>query len=355
MEPIKISDELKIISGNALRIHLPSDRTIDSSTVKQACDTVKTFKITKINISNEFSPNFDSLNFLTDFSEVASKIVEVNLGGKLCDLDNLYIFNNLENLFCFVKNNEIVDLSRFAKLKRLSTTRLESYINLGIPPIQTLHIHGFEPCPRPKLNPELLSQLKHLRSINLSNHVTDFSFEDVNGWDNLERVVITQCNIRNLNGIEKFTQVKDLTLWHCSSLNDIIAINKLPNLLSLDIGPCPRLKGLDVLANNNKLRALCFNSYKNVDIEIIKTLKELRFLYLYHCNPIPSIKFIDDLKKMVGLTLLSTKIIDGDLTPAMRLKDTDIMVMRHYNIDEDKLPSDMKYSYPYSIDLLLNS
>ena len=47
MEPIKISDELKIISGNALRIHLPSDRTIDSSTVKQACDTVKTFKITK--------------------------------------------------------------------------------------------------------------------------------------------------------------------------------------------------------------------------------------------------------------------------------------------------------------------
>ena len=356
MEPIKISNELKIVDGNMLSIYLPSDRIIDSSTFKQACDTVKNYKLTKIDISNEFSPNFDSLNFLTNFSDVASEIVEVNLGGKLCDLDNLYIFNNLEKLFCFVKNNEIVDLSRFAKLKKLSTSRLESFINLNVSPIQALNIHGgFEPCPRLKLNPELLSQLKQLRLLNLSNHIIDFSFEKVNGLDSLEIVVITQCNIRNLNGIEKFPQVKDITLWYCSSLSDISAINKLPNLLNLDLGPCPRLKDLNVLASNDNLRALCLNSYKNVDIEIIKTLKELRFLYLYHCNPIPSIKFIDDLKKMVGLTLLSTKIIDGDLTPAMRLKDTDIMVMRHYNIDEDKLPSDMKYSYPYSIDLLLNS
>lgn len=107
--------------------------------------------------------------------------------------------------------------------------------------------------------------------------------------------------------------------------------------------------------NNKSLRALCLESYKNVDIEKIRSLKELQFLYLDNCNPIPSIKFMDDLKNMLGLLIIGTKIVDGDLTPAMRLKDVGITVMRHYNIDEDDLPSDKQYSYPYWRDLVLNS
>lgn len=347
-------NSFRILEGdkNTLNIDIP----IDGLQIQRACSTIKMHGITKLWISNECLSVVESLNFLTNFLGVTPEILEVSLLGRFCDLNNLYVFNNLEYLSCDVINEEKVDLSRFPKLKKLSTSRLESFINLSASHLQALHFYGyFEPYPRPKLNPELLSQLKHLRSLNLSHHVIDFTFEDVTELDNLERVIIVQCNIKNFNGIEKFPSLKSVVANYCSSLNDISAIKKLPNLLNLDLGPCPRLKDLNVLASNDNLRALCLNSYKNVDIEIIKTLKELRFLYLYHCNPIPSIKFIDDLKKMVGLTLLSTKIIDGDLTPAMRLKDTDIMVMRHYNIDEDKLPSDMKYSYPYSIDLLLNS
>lgn len=179
--------------------------------------------------------------------------------------------------------------------------------------------------------------------------------------DNLEKIVVKQCNIKNLNGIEKFPQVKDITLWYCSSLNDITAIKKLPNLLRLEIGPCPRIKDLDILTNNNVLRVLCIKSYKNVDAEIIKTLKELRFLYLDNCNPIPSIKFIDDLKNMLGLLILGTKIIDGDITPALKLKNVGITAMRHYNLDVDDPnlfpPHEQKYSYAYwtNLDNIQNS
>ncbi len=348
--------DLKILhDGDTLSITLPLNET----TIERANVIIKERRLAKIRISCGQSKSLVcSLKFLNDFTEI-KRITSLKLNSYFYDFDSIYRFENLESLSCYIFNDETLDLSRFQKLKELNTDSLEPFMNLNNSIIEELCVFGVfgSTVLNTKLNPQKLSQLHRLRCLRLLHKVKDFSFEEVDGLDNLEKIVVKQCNIKNLNGIEKFPQVKDITLWYCSSLNDITAIKKLPNLLSLDIGPCPRLKRLDIIANNGKLRALCLNSYKNVDIEIIKTLKELRFLYLYHCNPIPSIKFIDDLKKMVGLTLLSTKIVDGDLTPAMRLKDTDIMVMRHYNIDEDKLPHDKKYScsYPYSIDLLLNS
>ncbi len=347
-------NSFRILEGdkNTLNIDIP----IDGLQIQRACSTIKMHGITKLWISNECLSVVESLNFLTNFLGVTPEILEVSLLGRFCDLNNLYVFNNLEYLSCDVINEEKVDLSRFTKLKKLSTSRLESFINLSASHLQALHFCGyFEPYPRPKLNPELLSQLKHLRSLNLSHHVIDFTFEDVTELDNLERVIIVQCNIKNLNGIEKFHKIRYVDVGYCYSLSDISAIKELPNLAWLNLGPCPRIKNLDDIVNNKSLRALCLESYKNVDIEKIRSLKELQFLYLDNCNPIPSIRFIDDLKNMLGLLILGTKIIDGDLTPAMRLKDAGITVMRHYNIDEDDLPNNKEYSYPYWRDLVLNS
>ena len=67
-----------------------------------------------------------------------------------------------------------------------------------------------------KLDPKELSHLHRLKCLRLLHKVKDFSFEEVGVLDNLEKIVIKQCNIKNLNGIEKCTQVKDITLWYCS-------------------------------------------------------------------------------------------------------------------------------------------
>lgn len=347
-------EDLKILCyGDELRIILP----INETTIERAIAIIKERGLTKLSIVRNTSqaPAY-SLKFLNDFTE-AAKITSLELYAYFYDFDSIYRFENLESLDCFIFNDETLDLSRFQKLKELNTFSLEPFMDLNNSTIEELCVFGEfgSTVLNTKLDPKKLSQLHRLKCLRLLHKVKDFSFEEVGVLDNLEKIVIKQCNIKNLNGIEKCTQVKDITLWYCSSLNDISAIKKLPNLLSLDIGPCPRLKNIDDIVNIESLRALCLHGCKNVDIEIIRTLKALRFLYLENCNPIPSIKFINDLEKMVGMTLLCTKIVDGDLTPAMRLKNTNIMVMRHYNIDEDKLPSDMKYSYPYSIDLLLNS
>lgn len=347
-------EDLKILCyGDVLKITLP----INETTIERAIAIIKERGLTKLSIACD-SPQAPaySLKFLNDFTE-AAKITSLELYHFYYDYACLYRFENLENLDCFIFNDETLDLSRFQKLKTLTTTSLEPFMNLNNSTIEELCVFGEfgSIILNTKLDPKKLSQLHRLKCLRLLHKVKDFSFEEVDILDNLEKIVVKQCNIKNLNGIEKCTQVKDITLWYCSSLNDISAIKKLPNLLSLDIGPCPRLKNIDDIVNNESLRALCLHGCKNVDIEIIRTLKALRFLYLENCNPIPSIRFIDDLKNMLGLLILGTKIIDGDLTPAMRLKDAGITVMRHYNIDEDDLPNNKEYGYPHWHDLVLNS
>jgi len=353
-------EDLKILCyGDELRIILP----INETTIERAIAIIKERGLTKLSIVRNTSqaPAY-SLKFLNDFTE-AAKITSLELYAYFYDFDSIYRFENLESLDCFIFNDETLDLSRFQKLKTLTTTSLEPFMNLNNSTIEELCVFGEfgSTVLNTKLDPKKLSQLHRLKCLRLLHKVKDFSFEEVGVLDNLEKIVIKQCNIKNLNGIEKCTQVKDITLWYCSSLNDITAIKKLPNLLRLEIGPCPRIKDLDILTNNNVLRVLCIKSYKNVDAEIIKTLKELRFLYLDNCNPIPSIKFIDDLKNMLGLLILGTKIIDGDITPALKLKNVGITAMRHYNLDVDDPnlfpPHEQKYSYAYwtNLDNILNS
>lgn len=81
-----------------LNIDLPSSKYRYNSMVKKACDAIKSYRLTKITIYNDKSKKFDSLDFSTDFSEVSAQILEICLAGNFYDLDNVYLFNNLEYL-----------------------------------------------------------------------------------------------------------------------------------------------------------------------------------------------------------------------------------------------------------------
>ena len=350
--------ELVILNGDTMRIKFP----INSSTIKRASALVRRRSLTRLEIFNE-SPQatIQSLKFLNDFTE-AKRITSLEVYSRFCDFDNLYLFENIEILDCFIDNNESLDLSRFKKLKVLMATRLEPFTGLDNTNIEELKIFGEQGSTliNTKPDPKKLSQLRQLRCLRVLYHVKDFSFEEVSGLDNLEMVIICQCNIKNLNGLEKFPKIRLLDLTYCYSLNDISPIKNLPNLVSLELGPCPKIKNLDILREIPTLRVLSLHSFKEVNTDIIKSVKELRFLYLENCKSIPTIKFIDDLKKMLGLLILGTKIVDGDITPALRLKSVGITPMRHYNIDTDDrnlFPLGQKYSYGYWTDLdnILNS
>lgn len=341
--------ELRILNGDTMRIDMP----IDNSMIERACDSINEHGLSKLWIINENEDaTFESLNFLKGFSEMSATILVVDLFGNFTDFDNLYLFNNLEELLCMIKNDEIVDLSRFLNLKKLTTVKIESFINLNVSPLKELCFWGVltNNFTNGKLNPNMLSQLQQLQCLRLLYHVNDFSFEEVNGLDNLEKVIISQCNIKNLNGIEKFPKMRVIDLSYCYSLNDISSITNLPNLVRLELGHCPKIKNLDILRDIPTLRVLSLINFKEVNIDIIKVLNELRCLYLENCKSIPSIKFIDDLKKLLTIIIINTKIVDGDITPALRLKHVGIMGMRHYNIDTDDrniFPRSEKYSYGY--------
>lgn len=196
-------EDLKILCyGDELRIILP----INETTIERAIAIIKERGLTKLSIVRNTSqaPAY-SLKFLNDFTE-AAKITSLELYAYFYDFDSIYRFENLESLDCFIFNDETLDLSRFKKLKTLSTTQLEPYENLDKTIIERLNVVGSfgSTLINAKLDPGKLSQLHQLKDLRLFEKVKDFSFEDVTELDNLERVIIVQCNIKNFNGIEKF-------------------------------------------------------------------------------------------------------------------------------------------------------
>ena len=55
-------------------------------------------------------------------------------------------------------------------------------------------------------------------------------------------------------------------------------------------------------------------------LPIVGMLKNLRELSLNRCGTLPSIKFLHDLPKLERLAFVDTDVIDGDLSPLLRLQ-----------------------------------
>ncbi|MDE6966503.1 MAG: hypothetical protein K2O94_05955, partial [Clostridiales bacterium] len=212
-----MNEDIKVINdslyGKTLRITLP----IRKSMIKRINTMVIEHDVTRLVIVRESSREpVCSLKFLNNIAE-SKRITSLELYSYFYDFDCVYRFENLESLDCFIFNDETLDLSRFKKLKTLSTTQLEPYENLDKTIIERLNVVGSfgSTLINAKLDPGKLSQLHQLKDLRLFEKVKDFSFEEVTGLDNLENIVISQCNIKNLNGIEKFPSLKSVVASYC--------------------------------------------------------------------------------------------------------------------------------------------
>lgn len=179
-------EDLKILhDGDTLSITLPLNET----TIERANVIIKERRLAKIRISCGQSKSLVcSLKFLNDFTEV-KRITSLKLNSYFYDFDSIYRFENLESLSCYIFNDETLDLSRFQKLKELNTDSLEPFMNLNNSIIEELCVFGVfgSTVLNTKLNPQKLSQLHRLRCLRLLHKVKDFSFEEVDGLDNLEK------------------------------------------------------------------------------------------------------------------------------------------------------------------------
>ena len=232
-------------------------------------------------------------------------------------IERLYNFKNLDSLVVinFTKNNICIDVSRFPKLVALTINGQVDLIGLDKIQLKKLLINE---------NKKIANKSwgKTIEELEIT-HSKPVILEEFNELSNLKNLELIQSSITSLAGIENFK-----------------------NLECLTVGYCPKLLDISAISNCTKLRKIEFENTKKItSFNPLTALKNLQGLILSDCGEISSLQFINDLSNLKFLSFVGTNIVDGDLTPCLRLKYAATFNKRHYNIKEDELPKKLGCSF----------
>jgi hypothetical protein len=243
---------------------------------------LKKRKLNGIKINTRWE-KVDNLEFLADYDFLESLEI-VGMG----DFDFQFLGNlkQLRQLSLNISGTKVIDLNGLENLEELSLLwRRGKVIGLG--------------------------SCKNITSMCL----IDYSERDltlVSTLLGLNSLQIKTSSIETLFGVEHLTKLKNLLLGNCKKLTSLSGLEKLNSLLNITLDLCPKIKDLSTLANLIKLE----------NIQIID------------CKEIDSIRFVKNLYSLKRLALLgSTNVLDGDITPAIKVKDFVYKTRRHYNVE----------------------
>lgn len=147
--------------------------------------------------------------------------------------------------------------------------------------------------------------------------------EEFKSLPKLESLGFGNGPIASLKGLSSLTRLRELEIWGLRKLNSLDGLEKLKNLEKLEIGICKHFKSIEKVSHLNKLK----------------------FFYLDNCGEIESLRPLLKNKNLeVFLMVESTNILDGDMTPLLKLKKIKKAfsgpVRKHYShridIDENK-------------------
>lgn len=195
-----------------------------------------------------------------------------NLSVITSNVENITAIENMELLEELELTATIKDSINFRSLKNLKTCYLHWWNSAA---------NIFE-C-------NWLKEL-HLDELKIKN-VSEI--EELSNLVSLEKLVISNSNIKSLSWLKSLKQLKELELINCRSLTDFSEISNLTNLNKLQIEGC------------NKLSELRF----------LKALPNLEWLDLSSNGGVPSIANLADSNKLKILFMTgSTSVEDGDLS-----------------------------------------
>lgn len=250
--------------------------------------------INQHNIKNIYSQDYD-ISYLKE----CPRVEFVVLSKEAYNLDVLYQLENLKGLVLATDDLEF----DFSKLSNKFSTLFTSYESKNKTWLNSVTITGLSFSDFRTLNLNFLSKLTN--KDNLKFFEIGFSY----------------AKFQSLKGIENIANIESLILNYCRQLKDISDIYQLKKLRFLR------------LSDNPKCREIDYTKFTN-----------LEELYLVDTERTESykIKSIDFIQKLKKLKVFETdyNILDGDLTPLLRLKHSDIFQDRkHYNLKKCDLPS----------------
>lgn len=181
-------------------------------------------------------------------------------------------------------------------------------------------------------------------------------FQDLQWYENLERVRLHDCGVKRLDGVEKLSalkklwvrdnditnieQVRELTSlveFSCAGnpIKDYAPVSGLINLEELQIGDNGfSYTDITPLSNLTKLTSLYAPWCGITDISELKNLTELEYLNLFH-NQIEDVSALEKLDKLIHLNLELNQI--KDITPLYGLNRLEYIGIERNEISEEEI------------------
>ena len=280
--------------------------------IERISDFVDNYNVSSIQVDCNFgATEMSDLYFLKAIKN-KSAIKEIDIFVNVSSLESIYDFGEAQSLsLCNSADDPVVlDVSKFAALEQLTLNGNFKVKWLSSSKLQTLVVNEAANC----IFDEKCLTLNALTVI----HSKHFNLQNISlSFPCLQRLTMTQLNISSLDGIEKMAELEELNINYCSRLMDISCI-----------------------AFCHKLQKLYFENVKKIcDMSPLTALHNLKELSFFKCGNILSLSFLNDIPSLEKFLFTDTNIVDGDLTPCMRLKSAwSSCGKRHYNIDVKDLP-----------------
>ncbi|TFF40800.1 hypothetical protein [Mucilaginibacter psychrotolerans] len=149
------------------------------------------------------------------------------------------------------------------------------------------------------------------------------AFDNLPGSDKLSYLELNSANLKDLQGVGKFVNLKRLELRHCLKLETDLGLSELSaSLQYLYIGQSKKFTFTDELLCLKGLRVLCLNA----------------------CGPIENLSFLKHFPNLIDFRFVDTNILDGDLTPLIEhptIRSVGFLNKRHYNLKDDKVDKEL--------------
>lgn len=230
---------------------------------------------------NNYRFSLENLKYLTFIKELSID------SGSYVDVESLYLLNELESLWINNENEgEEIDLTRLKSLKKLIVSntckKLKGLFFLSN--LETLKLQKFK-----------------------ENDLSSFTH-----MENLTALELVQAKITSLNGIEKMSKLKCLTLFYSPSLISIENIKSLKDLEYLALRVCKKIQKYDAFKYLNKLKQLSISD----------------------CSPIANLDFVRNLTNLEWFGLVDTNVIDGKIDLLVKVPEHGYTNKRNFNYVE---------------------
>ena len=164
-----------------------------------------------------------------------------------------------------------------------------------------------------------LGPLPHLRSVGGEWSLIGAT---LGGVDDLESVITWRFDEVDLHAFRDHVRLRQLTIKEAAHLESLSGVGNLPEMTALIVGLAHNLSDIcDVAGIASALREFKLETCPSITaLDDVEQLRELRVLGFSDCGDIESVAPLGALEQLEELYAWgSTRIVDGDLSPLVRL------------------------------------